>query len=138
MCSGERQNPTVSSEQLLSDLGEPQQSAHRARSTGTCTRCTTHTCASNGGCVSWEEGHDRRAKLSSSWLQRQRCDRCSQCGGGTSPVQTPSAALGADVFKNLACSEQNRRLSAMKYIYINRETSNIRFITHALGHRAGY
>lgn len=54
-CSGERQNPTVSSEQLLSDLGEPTQSPHRARSGGTCARCTTRTCASNRGCVGWED-----------------------------------------------------------------------------------
>lgn len=36
------------------------------------------------------------------------------------------------------CSEQNRRLSVMKYIYNNRETSNIKCITHALGHCTGY
>lgn len=74
------------------------------------------------GCVCWEEEHDHRSKFPSSWVQRRSRDSCSQCGGVTSPVQTLSTAFGADVFKNLACSEQNRCFSVIKYTDINTHT----------------
>lgn len=132
-CSGERQNPTVSSEQLLSDLGEPTHSPHRAQSGGTCARCTTRTCASNRGCVCWEGEHDLRTELSSSWLQRHGCVLSVEA-----LFKHHQLHLVQMFVKNLVCSDQNRHLSVIKYIYINRETSDIRYVTHALGHCTRY
>lgn len=50
-CSCEWQNPTVSYEQFLSDLGGPTQSSRWL--TDTCTRCKAHTCCSEDAFAKW-------------------------------------------------------------------------------------
>lgn len=85
--SCERQNPTVSYEQFLSDLGGPTQSIHKACFIDTCTRCRTHICCSKGGRICWNKCSQEKSCVivdTQTWLY----DSCSQCVGVTSPVRT--------------------------------------------------
>lgn len=86
ICSSERQNPTVSYEQFLSDLGGPTQSAHKAWFMGTCTRCRSHICCWGGGVFAGVNAG--RSNVASLWIHRRGCDSCSGCVGVTSPVRT--------------------------------------------------
>lgn len=82
--SCERQNPTVSYEQLLSDLGGPTQSWF----IDTCTRCSrARTSCSKGGRICWGKCSQEK-KLHHCWHMRRCCDSRSPCVGVTSPVRT--------------------------------------------------
>ncbi len=82
--SCERQNPTVSYEQFLSDLGGPTQSTHRAWFIDTCTRCRAHTCCSKGGRICWNKCSQEKSCIIVDtqtwlWLMLSMCRRYIPC-----------------------------------------------------------
>lgn len=105
ICSCERQNPTVSYEQFLSDLGGPTQSTHRAWFIGTCTRCRTHICCSKGGrgggCICWNKCSQEKSCVIVDtqtwlWLMLSMCRRYISCSNSVN-------CIWCRCFPNQAC-----------------------------------